>query len=157
MTPEQLPAWALSLLDAAPLAHLGLLDEQGAPRVQPVTFAFVDGLVWSAVDHKPKRVAPERLARVRRLRRDPRAAVTVDRYAEDWSRLAWVTLLGPVTVHDTPGAAGAPGAAALERLQAKYAPYRERRPDGPLLALAPERTIVWDASSRAGSAASEST
>src|SRR5438034_11804759 len=48
----------LSLHDALPIsrvAHLGLPDEQGAPRVQPVTYARVGPALWSAVDDKPDR------------------------------------------------------------------------------------------------------
>src|SRR4051795_3821265 len=79
----ELPAWARTLLEEARRAHLGLLDAEGAPRVLPITFAVVGADVVSAVDHKPKRVAGTELARVRWLRSDPRAALTVDRYDED--------------------------------------------------------------------------
>jgi PPOX class probable F420-dependent enzyme len=135
----ELPAWARTLLQEARRAHLGLLDAEGAPRVLPVTFAVVGADVVSAVDHKPKRVAGTDLARVRWLRRDPRAALTVDRYDEDWSRLAWVQLLGEVTVEE------AVDAAAASALQARYPPYRDRAPAGPLLRLAVDRTLYWTA------------
>ena len=104
-----------------------------------MTFAVHDGAVWSAVDDKPKR-APEP-ARVRYLRRRPQAALCVDRYDDDWSRLAWVQLLGAVELL---GIEAAPGAVAA--LEARYAPYRERRPPGPLLRLTPERAVCWRAS-----------
>jgi PPOX class probable F420-dependent enzyme len=128
------------LLREAPLGHLGLLDERDLPRVLPVTFAVAEGAVWSAVDHKPKRVSGDDLARVRFLRRRPEAALTVDRYDDDWSRLAWVQLLGRVDVLGVGEAA-----AGLEALSAKYAPYRERRPEGPLLRLEVERALQWRA------------
>lgn len=38
------------------------------------------------------------------------------------------------------------GAEGLASLVAKYAPYRESRPPGPLLALEPERCLFWRAS-----------
>src|SRR5205085_8758992 len=86
---ESLPGWATDLVAEARVARLGLLDEDGAPRVLPITYAVCDGAIWSAVDdHKPKRTAEP--ARVRRLRERPEAAVTIDRYDDDWSRLAWV-------------------------------------------------------------------
>jgi PPOX class probable F420-dependent enzyme len=103
-----------------------------------VTFAIADGAAWSAVDEKPKR-RPEP-ARVRYLRRRPQAALCVDRYDDDWSRLAWVQLLGTVDVLD---AADAP--TALDALAARYARYRKRRPPGPLLRLEPERALHWRA------------
>ena len=52
----ELPGWALELLRAAPVAHLGLLDDEDRPRVLPVTFALTEGRLYSAVDDKPKRV-----------------------------------------------------------------------------------------------------
>jgi len=106
--------------------------------VLPVTFARFDGAIWSAIDQKPKRRAEP--ARVRRLRRRPEAAVLVDRYDDDWSRLAWVELRGTVTVH---AAADAPG--ALDALAAKYEQYGDEHPPGPLLRLAVEQATWWKA------------
>jgi PPOX class probable F420-dependent enzyme len=136
----ELPRWAASLLAASPVAHLGLLDDDDSPRVLPITFALHGGAVWSAVDDKPKRRPGAELARVRFLRRRPRAALTVDRYDDDWSRLAWVQLLGRVDVLE---ASQAPD--ALDALSAKYPSYADRRPGGPLLCLAPERGLHWRA------------
>ena len=107
----------------------------------PVTFAVAGGRIWSAVDEKPKRVAGEQLARVRFLRRDPRAALTVDRYSDDWEELAWVQVLGEIEIV---AAEAAPG--AIDALTAIYAPYRDSPPPGPLLALNPERCLFWSPS-----------
>lgn len=136
----ELPGWAHDMLRDGRVAHLGLVDEGDRPRVLPVTFALARGALYSAVDDKPKRVAPDRLARVRYLRRRPEAALTVDRYDDDWSRLAWVQVLGRVELVE---AGSDPG--ALEALRAKYAPYRDRPPAGPLLRLDPERALWWRA------------
>jgi PPOX class probable F420-dependent enzyme len=122
---------------------LGLLDLEGAPRVLPVTFAVADGRIWSAIDRKPKR--PGEPARLRFLRREPRAALTVDRYSDDWDQLAWVQMLGRISI--LPADDGQPG---LEALRAKYEPYREETPPGPLLALQPERYLWWRAEDREG-------
>lgn len=139
-TLAELPSWAAALLDETRVGHLGFLDGLDRPRVQPVTFAVWEAMVWSAIDAKPKRVAPRRLARVRYLRRNPSAALTVDRYDEDWTRLAWVQILGEVRILDP---ADAPG--AMDALSARYAPYRDSPPAGPLLALVPERCLCWRA------------
>ena len=92
MTLEQLPAWARELLAEARVARLGLLDESDLPRVLPVTFAVCGGRDLERDRRKPKR--PGEPARVRRLRRRPEAALCVDVYYDDWSRLAWVELRG---------------------------------------------------------------
>jgi PPOX class probable F420-dependent enzyme len=136
---HELPGWARELIASAPVGHLGLLDADDRPRVLPVTFAPWDGELWTAVDHKPKRVTGPELARVRWLRRSPAAALTVDRYSDDWERLAWVQALGRVDVLDAPE----PG--VLEALADKYAQYGERAPEGPFLRLRPERVLCWRA------------
>jgi PPOX class probable F420-dependent enzyme len=133
---ETLPAWARELLESERVARLAYVDEDDHPRVLPVTFAVAAGAVWSAVDEKPKR-SPEP-ARLHHLRRRPDAAVLVDTYDDDWSRLAWVQLLGTVEVLL---AASAPE--AMEALAAKYAQYAERRPPGPLLRLSVDRSRQW--------------
>jgi PPOX class probable F420-dependent enzyme len=136
--PTELVAWANELLGTARVARLGLLDEEGAPRVLPVTFAVAEGRIWSAIDQKPKRQGEP--ARLRFLRRDARAALTVDRYSDDWEELAWVQVLGRISILDADQ-----GAAGLEALSAKYEPYRGQAPPGPLLALEPERYLWWRA------------
>jgi PPOX class probable F420-dependent enzyme len=141
--PTELVAWANELLESARVARLGLLDEEDAPRVLPVTFAVAEGRIWSAIDQKPKRANEP--ARLRFLRRDPRAALTVDRYSDDWGQLAWVQVLGRIEIVEV-----ADGAAGLEALRAKYEPYREQAPPGPLLALEPQRYLWWRAADPKG-------
>jgi PPOX class probable F420-dependent enzyme len=117
-----------------------VIDDDGRPRVLPVTFAVVDDVFVSAVDHKPKRVSAQRLARVRWLTARPQAALTVDHYEDDWSKLGWVQAIGKVELL---AASAAPEAIAA--LVARYEPYRERAPAGPILALAPDRIVWWHA------------
>ena len=135
-----LPHWAGELLATERVARLGLTDAEGRPRVLPITFVVHDGAIWTAVDDKPKRRPGEELARVRWLRERPQFALTVDRYDDDWSRLAWVQLMGMASV--LPGRANE---AAVDALAGRYAPYRERRPGGPLIRLVPERAVWWRA------------
>jgi PPOX class probable F420-dependent enzyme len=139
----RLPAWARELLDTAPVGHLGLLDGDGRPRVMPVTFAVVGHELWSAVDEKPKRRPGGELARVRWLRSRPDSALTVDRYDDDWDRLAWVQVLGETTVVDADTDAGH---AALAALAARVPQYRAQPPRGPFLRLVPRRALWWRAS-----------
>ncbi len=135
---ETLPEWARRLLAAERVARLAYLDDDDRPRVLPVTFAVAGDAVWSAIDEKPKRTAEP--ARVRFLRRRPEAALVIDRYDDDWSRLAWVQLLGRVDVIPVGSSAD-----AVAALAAKYEQYAERTPPGPLLRLTVERTLEWRA------------
>ena len=134
-----MPAWARELLEQARVARLAYADLEERPRVLPVTFALAGGAVWSAIDEKPKRRAEP--ARLDALRRRPGAALLADVYHDDWERLAWVQLLGRVAILARDEAPD-----ALRALAAKYAPYAERTPPGPLLRLDVERVTLWRAS-----------
>jgi PPOX class probable F420-dependent enzyme len=146
---RDLPAWAHELLVRSPVGRLAYLDDRDRPRVLPVTFALARGKLWTAIDRKPKARPPERIARVRYLRRRAEAALCVDHYEDDWSRLAWVQALGSVAVVELERA-GAEGRGALSALRAKYDAYRDEPPDGPLLALRPHRVLCWRAAGDEG-------
>lgn len=139
---DRLPAWAQSMLRDARVGRLGLLDDHDAPRVLPVTFVLHGEALFSAIDDKPKRAGEP--ARIRFLRRRPEAALTVDRYEDDWSTLAWVQVLGRIEI--LPVTADPVSAAAVEALRSKYPQYRTRSPSGPLLRLVPGRALCWSAS-----------
>jgi PPOX class probable F420-dependent enzyme len=137
-TLEELPLWARELVYSAQVGRLGFVDDEDRPRVLPVTYAVRHGALWSAVDRKPKRAGEP--ARVRYLRRRPEAALIIDHYSDDWEKLAWVQVLGPVamaTVAEAPD--------ALAALVAKYEPYAIEAPPGPLLRLEPKRILCWRA------------
>ena len=135
---SDLPDWGRELLDTTPVAHLGLRDEQGYPRVQPITFVRHGDELWSAIDDKPKRRTPKR---IERLRNDPRATITVDRYDDDWAQLAWVQAVGRMAVISVEG-----HERIIAELKDRYPAYREMSPKGPLLCLRPELVIWWRAS-----------
>ena len=101
------------------VAHLATAS-QGEPAVVPICFVLVGNRLYSAIDAKPKRVAPGRLRRVRHLRANPRAAVLVDHYEEDWRRLWFAQLEGPVRLLER----GAEHSRAITALRRKYSQYR---------------------------------
>jgi PPOX class probable F420-dependent enzyme len=126
---------------AAPVARLATLRPDGTPRLVPITFALVDGLVCSAVDEvKPKTTT--RLARLADVERDARVALIVDHYADDWSQLWWVRVDGTAAVHRD----GELRERALAALCVKYPPYAAAPPSGLLLAITPTRWAGWSAS-----------
>jgi PPOX class probable F420-dependent enzyme len=144
---EALPEWAFGLVRDARAARLAYLDADDRPRVLPVTFALAGDAVWTAIDEKPKKM-PEP-ARVAYLRRRPEAALVIDEYDDDWTRLAWVQLLGRIDILPIESAVEAmddSAREAIEALAAKYPQYADRRPPGPLLRLAVEQALHWRAS-----------
>jgi PPOX class probable F420-dependent enzyme len=138
MTLATLPSWASALLTDERVGRLGFTDADGHPRVLPITYAVVDGAVWSAIDQKPKREGEP--ARVRWLRSNPDAALVVDHYSDDWEELAWVQALGRVEV-----LGNEEGAEALAALREKYPQYASAPPPGPLLRLEVSRALCWRA------------
>jgi PPOX class probable F420-dependent enzyme len=121
---------------AARVARLATTGPDG-PHVVPITFAVDDDVVYFAVDHKPKRTTA--LRRLDNLRADPRASVLADHYDEAWEHLWWVRADGVASIL-------APGhGAALAALAEKYPQYRERPPEGPVVAIAVSRWSAWSA------------
>ena len=75
--------------------------------------------LYFVADAKPKRRPARELVRLRNLRANPRAAVVVDDWAEDWTRLAFVLVRGPAREITDPLA----HAAALRLLRTRYPQY----------------------------------
>ena len=86
------PAWARSLLAGGRVARLATADARGQPSVVAVCYALIGDRVYTPIDGKPKRTV--RLRRLRDLEANPRVALVVDHWDEDWSQLAWVSVRG---------------------------------------------------------------
>ena len=104
----------------------------------PVCFAYFDGCFYIAIDEKPK--STTRLKRVRNIEENPRGSIVFDRYAEDWSRLAWVMVQGTASVIDS----GADYKTALAALREKYEQYQSMALEGrPVIRVTVERVLSW--------------
>jgi PPOX class probable F420-dependent enzyme len=133
------PAAVLHRFADARVARLATLGTDGGPRLVPVTFAWHAGTaVWAVDRAKPKR--SRRLRRLRDLEGDPRVAMLVDHYDDDWARLWWVELRGTAAVLE-----GAAAEAALDALADRYPAYRADRPPGPVVAVTPTGWAWWSA------------
>jgi len=130
------------LLDDARRAVLSTIAQDGRPRSVPICFVAMDDVIWTPIDEKPKSAAdPRSLARVRDIVRDPRVTVLVDRWDEDWSRLAWLRVEGTAALVE-PGAAG--HAQAVEALRSRYSQYETQAlEDRPLIRIGIERKVGW--------------
>jgi PPOX class probable F420-dependent enzyme len=89
-----------SFLEAERVARLATADDAGRPHVVPICYALIESTVYFTIDEKPKRTSGARLKRLSNLRQNPFAALVVDRYDEDWSRLGWVMLRGRAQILD---------------------------------------------------------
>jgi PPOX class probable F420-dependent enzyme len=128
------------LLRRARVGHLATADRTGAPHVIPVCFAFDGHRIYSAIDQKPKRASPRRLRRVRNITANPRVALIVDDYDEDWRRLRYVLVRGTARVLER----GAEHTKAIALLRRKYPQYRLMPlEDRPVLRITPRRLVAW--------------
>lgn len=141
-----------TFLEAMRVGRLATADAEGRPHVVPVCYALAGGddpRIVTPIDEKPKETTD--LRRVRDVRANPRVALVVDRYAEDWSRLGWVQVRGTAAVvepgeaaadAETEGEANHP--AAVRALRAKYDQYADHAlEDRPVVRIDPGSVLSW--------------
>ena len=121
----------------ARVARLATVGGDGQPHVVPVTFAVDGDLIYTAVDYKPKKSA--NLRRLRNIRENPRVALLVDHYTENWDELWWARVDGWASVVEDEQALQDP----LDVLANRYEQYRERRPSGPVIVIQADHWKGW--------------
>jgi PPOX class probable F420-dependent enzyme len=144
--PGKLPAISAAArvkLKEARIARLATLDAQYGPHIVPVCFAYDGKVFYSAVDRKPKRVAPEKLARLQHITARPQVALLIDNYDEDWTRLWYILARGKAKL--VPRSARKERARAINRLKKKYPQYAAGMlaNDAPIIRIIPQRIICW--------------
>ncbi len=134
---------------AAGVARLGTASAGGRPHLVPITFALISqGLIVSAVDHKPKRTTA--LRRLTNIAANPSVCVLADAYHDDWEQLWWVRADGRARVLG-PDRGDPLWAAAVEALVSRYRQYASTRPQGEIVVIFVERWSWWSAADGAGS------
>lgn len=128
---------ARARLAGARVARLATVGADGQPHLVPVCFAAEDDVIVIAVDHKPK--ATTDLRRLRNIRANRAVCVLADHYADDWGQLWWARAdgLAAILAVRTDN--------AIDLLARKYPQYRERRPDGLVIAIGVSRWSGWAA------------
>jgi PPOX class probable F420-dependent enzyme len=130
---------ARGFCERARVARLATADAKGVPHLVPVCFAIVGESLYITIDEKPKRVDIP-LKRLRNIGENPEVAVTVDRWDEDWRRLAWVMLRGRAEIL----ADGEEHDRAQARLRERYVQYRSMDlAPLPVIALRIARVTAW--------------
>ncbi len=138
LDPEQ-----IAFLVRQRVARLATASGAGEPHVVPVCFAYTPGGIYVALDEKPKDVPPARLKRVRNILENPDVALVADRYAEDWSLLAFVMVRGRAELLE---GGAEEHAAAVRLLRGKYHQYeRMRLEENPVIAIRSEGAASWGA------------
>ncbi len=122
------------------VGRLATADASGTPHVVPVCYAFDGEHIYSALDLKPKRVAARRLKRVRNVLENPRVALVIDEYSEDWDRLAYVLVQGTAALLEG-GEEQRHAVALLRQKYPQYAGLLEQ--DALVLKLTPQKVVTW--------------
>jgi PPOX class probable F420-dependent enzyme len=142
VTDGPLPANLEAFLHAQRVARLATADPQSRPHVVPVCFAYADGVVYVALDAKPKRVPVRELRRVRNLIANPSVQLLVDVWDEDWTRLGYLQLRGIASVIE----AGPEQADAIGLLRARYRQYEAMAiDDAPVIRIEVVSYVAWGA------------
>jgi PPOX class probable F420-dependent enzyme len=127
-------------LDAQRVACLATADARGRPHVVPICYALTGNTVYFTIDEKPKRRPVGQLRRLANLRENPFAALVVDRYEEDWSRLGWVMVQGRTEVLES----GPEHDLAQADLRARYPQLAAMRIEGlPVVAVRVDHVASW--------------
>ena|SRR5215831_13108956 len=139
--PPLISAKIRAKLEVARIAHLATQEEDRGPHVIPICFVWDGSVFYSAIDKKPKRVAPNRLARLKNIKKRPSVALLVDQYDEDWTGLWYVLVRGEAALVSSP----VERKQAIERLRAKYPQYDKSMLDdgAPVLRITPVRVVAW--------------
>lgn len=119
------------------VARLATVAPGGQPHLVPVVFAVAGGVVYTAVDAKPK--TTQRLRRLANIDSNPQVSLIADHYADDWTQLWWVRVDGIAAVHTD----GDPVDIGRRLLRAKYPQYQTVSLDGPVIAVAVRRWSSW--------------
>ena len=128
-------------LETARVARLATLDAERRPHLVPICFSYDGSIFYSAIDRKPKRVAPSQLARLKNIKKTPEVALLVDHYDEDWTCLWYVLVRGQAElVCDS-----AEQQRAIQSLRTKYPQYDGDMlvDDAPVLRITPMQITAW--------------
>jgi PPOX class probable F420-dependent enzyme len=142
MPSSRLTPAASRLVNSARVAHLATADAAGQPHVIPICFVFDGANFYSPIDEKPKRVTASKLKRLRNIRENPRVALVIDHYDENWAKLAYILVTGRARLL----ASGSKHRKAENLLRRKYSQYRKMSIDRlPMILIRPTRMTTWGA------------
>jgi len=115
----RIPKKITAFIRTCRVAHLATADAGGQPLVIPICFVFDGKEFFSAIDEKPKRLSPQRLKRLRNIEENSQVSLVIDRYSEDWRKLAYILVSGQARILLT----GQKHRRAVSLLRRKYRQY----------------------------------
>lgn len=119
--------------------YLATAGAEGAPHIVPVCFTWAGDVIWTAIDLSPK--GTRSVQRLTDIGPSSRVSFLVDRWDEDWSRLAWLQARGRARQTQK----GPEAQRVMGALQGKYAQYADIPLEGPILRIDVDRWLTWEA------------
>lgn len=132
------PPRHLSSLMRSRRGVLGTVGPEGRPNVLPICFTWAGDVLWTPIDGKPK--STDNLQRLRDVKANPQVTFMVDRWDEDWTRLAWLQAHGSASVLPE----GPETEKAHAALRDKYPQYDYIELEaGPVIRIDVDRWVGW--------------
>jgi PPOX class probable F420-dependent enzyme len=129
-------------IESARIAHLATASGAGEPHNIPLCFWFDGARFYFVIDEKPKRNSGTAIKRMKNIAENPRVALVIDHYDEDWNRLAYVLVHGIAQIVED----DAEYVHAIQHLRHKYAQYHAMlltQEKNPAIRIDPERVHAW--------------
>ena len=131
-------------LESARHGYLSTASAEADPHLQPVVFQVVADSIYIAIDEKPKTTL--RLRRLTNIESNPKFALLVDHYDDDWNQLWWILLRGPAEALWPSEWEQEEASTVIAALRDKYQQYESMGlEERPLLKLTPDRVTRWSA------------
>jgi PPOX class probable F420-dependent enzyme len=129
-----------SFIRAARVAHLATASSTGQPLVIPICFAFDGKEFFSPIDEKPKRISPHKLKRLRNIEENSQVSLVIDRWDEDWRKLAYILVSGKARKL----LSGQKHRRAVSLLRRKYRQYHTMAiEERPIIVIRPLAVKTW--------------
>ena len=132
----------VTFIQSQKIARMATVDKSGKPLVLPICYAYDGNCIYTPIDKKPKRVAPMELKRIKNIVINPNVSVLIDRYYEDWTRIAYIIIHGTaIVIHR-----GKEYQESLRILSEKYRQYKYMKLSQlglPVVKIIPDRFISW--------------
>jgi PPOX class probable F420-dependent enzyme len=136
----RIPKEITAFIRAGRVAHFATVDAGGQPLVIPICFAFDGKEFFSPIDEKPKQISPHKLKRLRNIAENPKVSLVIDRWDEDWRKLAYILISGRARILLT----GQKHRRAVTLLRRKYRQYHSMAIDQrPMIVIRPLGVKVW--------------
>jgi PPOX class probable F420-dependent enzyme len=145
ITRSILEADITQFIDRSRVGRLATVDSECKPHLVPVVFAFDGRNFFIPIDEKRKKTPakPDKLKRVRNIRKNPSVALLIDRYSEDWTKLAFVMVQGKASLARNNREASVQVKSAYKELAKKYPQYRNVGLGNTCIVIKPERVVSW--------------